>query len=173
MTTTDTRDPATIELPLHNRQGDVVAYAIIDACDARLAEYTWNLDGQGYVRRDALVAEGFGKRRAVYLAREVAGCQPGDGLIVDHWDRNKLNNRRSNLRVVTNAQNCQNRAPEGNRGSVSRFRGVHPHSRGKWQAQFKLNGKTHYLGLFESEEEAARAAATARAEHMPYSAEAA
>src|SRR6185295_15306470 len=49
-------------------------------------------------------------RQTLYLHREIMGLQRGDGLEVDHVDGDCLNNQRGNLRVVTHAQNQQNRA---------------------------------------------------------------
>ena len=43
-----------------------------------------------------------------YLHREVLGLTPGDGLETDHRNGDRLDNRRSNLRVATRAQNAQN-----------------------------------------------------------------
>lgn len=89
-----------------------------------------------------------------------------DGLQVDHVNGDRLDNRRANLRLVTQAQNSQN---HGARGGASLFRGVYWHSqRQRWMAQVKMAGKRHYLGLFDSEQAAARAAADFRRAHMPY-----
>lgn len=41
------------------------------------------------------------------LHRLVKGCQPGDGLLVDHLNGNKHDNRRSNLRIIHRAANNQ------------------------------------------------------------------
>jgi len=74
----------------------------------------------------------------------------------DHEDHDGLNNQRSNLREATTAQNNHNQRPRI--AGSSRYKGVTWHRQvGKWQATIKLNGKCHYLGVFLSEEEAARA----------------
>jgi len=67
------------------------------------------------------------------------------GEYSDHINRDKLDNRRENLRVVNATENLRNR----NRWA----RGITFNKRaGKWQAQ--LNGK--YIGVFATEEEALR-----------------
>jgi len=73
--------------------------------------------------------------------------------IVDHIDRDITNNCYDNLRWVTKSQNSRNIDKKKN--TSSKYRGVHfDKARQKWRAQFKLNGKGKYLGLFDTEEEA-------------------
>lgn len=73
-------------------------------------------------------------------------------LGVDHRG-DSLDNRKANLRVCTDAQNQQNTGPR--RGS-SRFKGVSWYTRkGKWRVAFNWNGKTHFVGYFSDEVEAA------------------
>lgn len=68
---------------------------------------------------------------------------------VDHINGDGLDNRKANLRLCTNSQNCMNRKSGT---GVSRFKGVSFHkATGKWQAQIKLNQKNKYIGLFASE----------------------
>ncbi len=79
-----------------------------------------------------------------------------DASVVDHEDRNGMNNRRSNLRTATYSLNMANsRKPKI--GITSRFKGVSRHRTGKFRAGIGVNHKRHYLGLFVSEEEAALA----------------
>lgn len=73
----------------------------------------------------------------------------------DHRDGDGLNNRRSNLRLCTNAQNQQN---TGARSGSSGFKGVSWNSRkGLWLVQFRWDGRYHYVGYFRDEIAAARA----------------
>jgi hypothetical protein len=94
-----------------------------------------------------------------------------EGMVVDHINRNTLDNRRENLRVISNAQNQQNRVAQ--RNSKSGIRGVcWNNTHKKWQAYYKLNMKFNYVGLYEDIKEAEQAVRKARAKHMPYSEEA-
>lgn len=78
------------------------------------------------------------------------------GIFIDHIDHDALNNQKSNLRAGTHSQNCQNRRPCKN--TSSKYRGVCWHNKNKkWTASLRFNKKRIYLGIFEIEEDAARA----------------
>lgn len=124
-------------------------FAIVDAADyERINRYRWTAspcaDGGFYARRS--VPGG-----TVLMHREIMNAPKG--MVVNHIDRNRLDNRQANLRVCTPQQNEFNKRP---RGGHSRFKGVYPHG-DKWQAAIKHNGKMHHLGLFDDDVEAARA----------------
>jgi len=74
---------------------------------------------------------------------------------VDHINSDGLDNRRSNLRFCTTSQNMQNqRKTHG----TSRFKGVCWHKqRCRWQASIVINSTFRYLGLFDSQYDAAEA----------------
>ena len=90
-----------------------------------------------------------------YLHRWLFGLETGDKRVVDHIDRNKLNCVMSNLRIVTQYENMQNRIKTTSKTS-SIYKGVYLH-RGKWRAVIKKAGKLYDLGHFEIEKEAAEA----------------
>jgi hypothetical protein len=73
--------------------------------------------------------------------------------VIDHKNRDRLDNRWSNLRAATISQNA------GNQPGKGRFpKGVTFHQQmQRYQAQIKKDGKNYYLGLFDSPEEAAAA----------------
>lgn len=140
-------------------------HATIDAADAALVEpYRWHLDSEGYATRTVDAKRGVKER----MARRIMGLVPGDGLETDHISRDKLDNRRYNLRVVTHAQNMQNRARTD---GVSRHRGVSFRKNRKtrpWVAYGSVGGEQTHLGFHDTEQQAADAARAWRAEHMPY-----
>jgi hypothetical protein len=133
------------------RAGRVVAYAKIDEEDfAELSKHNWGLAKNGYVRR------GGSEKVLVYLHRQIMKAQ-GRDQPVDHINHDKLDNRRSNLRVCTRSENLRNRKkPPVN--STSGIIGVtwSKHYR-KWCAQIAVNRKKYNLGRFDSKEEAAKA----------------
>ena len=74
----------------------------------------------------------------------------------DHVNHDGLDNQRHNLRPATHAENQWNGLPQT--GKSSRFKGVCWVTRDRrWLASIRVNRKTHYLGEYRSEEDAARA----------------
>lgn len=68
---------------------------------------------------------------------------------MDHKNKNRLDNRKENLRICTPSQNQHNKPIYAN--NKSGYKGVTWHSIGKkWQAQIMINNKYKYLGLFET-----------------------
>lgn len=118
--------------------------AIVNSEDRQIVEgWNWSINGNGYAHR------GDGKR-TIRLHAEIAGSH------CDHIDRNPLNNRRSNLRPATSAQNCQNRGRASN--NQSGFKGVSfRKDRGTWIASIRSGGRLTKIGTFETPEDAARA----------------
>jgi len=76
---------------------------------------------------------------------------------IDHKDRNPENNKIENLRKATKSENCKNCNPVKN--SSSKYLNVSYHKQNKkWQANGTLSGKKVYLGLYDLENDAAKAA---------------
>ena len=101
-----------------------------------------------------------------YLAHRLAwflvnGEWPADQL--DHIDRDRANNRLSNLRPCTNQQNCWNMQRQPGSSGV---RGVHwDRQKCLWMATMRVEGKTKYLGRFKDIEDAAAAYSQAEKRH--------
>ena len=133
-------------------------FTIVDATDAPPPGEKWRP-----IRGGRYVGTG-GSKSVVAIHRRIMGLSKGDGKFVDHINGDRFDNRRQNLRVITVAENAQNRVCSG--GS-SQYRGVY-RFRNVWRA--KVNGK--HLGLFDDELEAARVAAAYRREHVPFANEA-
>lgn len=159
-------DGLTGRIALLARDGSVKAHAIIDAGDAEWAgRYTWGLS-MGYAVRRVYKGRHMSDER-IYLHRELMGLTAGDTREIDHINRNKLDNRRANLRVVSREENAQNLGSRP--GTSSKHRGVSLIAvTGKWKAVVNVGGQRHYAGQFSAEHEAAEAARAARTRLMPY-----
>ena len=125
-------------------------FAIVDAADYEwLNRYKWYVS-KGHADKCYAMCHA-GRRRPVRMHRLM--MEPPAGLVVDHIDGNGLNNRRSNLRVCTQAQNLRNRP---GRAATSRFKGVSfDKRRHLWAACISDNDRTIHIGHFEDEIEAA------------------
>lgn len=103
-----------------------------------------------------LCLNGKQKTRSVHqlMAEAFLGHTPcGFKLVVDHIDTNKLNNNISNLRIVTNRENCNLKHIK----SSSIYTGVgFNKTRNKWIATIVINGKLKHLGAFNIQEEASQ-----------------
>ena len=87
-----------------------------------------------------------------YLHRLILRAKKGE--YVDHINGNKLDNRRTNLRLCNNRENSRNRAGPA-KGNLSGYRGV-SWSRG-WFARINVGNRKIYLGRFKTKEQAAKA----------------
>jgi hypothetical protein len=125
---------------------------IIDREDLSLwAQYTWYvIQGHGqskYLKRNTLH-----KNTTIEFHRELMGFP--NGLEIDHINRNGLDNRKANLRIVDHKTN-QNNLPKRT-GASSQYFGVSRDSERKsWNVYCNYHGKTKNLGKYENEIEAA------------------
>jgi len=76
------------------------------------------------------------------------------GLVVDHRDKNGLNNQKYNLRLCTQSQNMA--AAKMKNTNTSGYRGVSKHGSG-WKATITVRYKQYVIGTFRNKEDAARA----------------
>lgn len=96
-----------------------------------------------------------GEPRTVQMHREILHCN--DGVIIDHINRNSLDNRKENLRYANTQTNAFNRN-KPIMPCTSVFKGVFQRKNDtKWTARIKFNGRHVELGKYTTEEKAAAA----------------
>lgn len=71
-------------------------------------------------------------------------------LVVDHINGNTLDNRLTNLRCVTNRENMLNQYKHRN----GKLAGACLMRGGKYLSNCSINGKSHHIGIFPTEQEA-------------------
>jgi hypothetical protein len=75
------------------------------------------------------------------------------GMVIDHINRIRHDNRIENLRPISHADNVRN---QNQSRRLSKYKGVnYVKPRGKWRVRVKLYGKDYHIGTFETEELAA------------------
>lgn len=113
------------------------------------------MDGRGRWRAERGRSGGiYVKRNGKYLHRHILGLPGGHDPIVDHKNRNGLDNRRENFRLTDHANNRAN----GRRNALDKpYRGVYLIKKsGRYRAMIQTDGKLRSLGCFGTAEEAAR-----------------
>lgn len=129
-------------IPLWNSAG---FFALVDDADFEwLKNWQWRVDANGYA------ITSIGSSRVFMHAMLIS--IPG-GCVVDHRNRNRTDNRRSNLRYASPRENAANR---GRRNNASQpFVGVRQIPSGRWVARAGARGR--HVGVFDTAEQAARA----------------
>lgn len=128
-------------LTLYDKRENTVAEAIIDSEDiSQVSMHKWYLHNQGYV----------GSKTAKLLHRFV--MKATSGQMIDHINKNKLDNRKENLRITSRSVNVHN--SKMHITNTSGTKGVCFH-RGteKWEAFISIDGK-RTRKLFETVEDA-------------------
>lgn len=125
-----------------------VTDCIIDDEDySKIDGFRWRLGNDGYAKAAKYLYTKNGKefRQELRMHRLIMGAPMG--VEVDHINHDKLDNRRSNLRLCDRKQNKANTRIVST--NTSGYKGVSLH-RGKWQASIRIDGKLLYLGAYNN-----------------------
>jgi hypothetical protein len=123
-------------------------YALVDDADYEmLSKFRWKAHADGH---SIYVKATFGGK-TIPMHRMLTQA-PAHSL-VDHINGNGLDNRRSNLRFATVAENQRNKKKYPSK--TSQYKGGLRVRRGRWSAKICVNYKCIWLGTFDSEIEAA------------------
>lgn len=145
------------KIPVYKKifgEPQVVAYALVDESDFQfVAGFSqWWLHSDGYAQCKSGTGD---QRKTVLMHRLILGLTERE-VHCDHINHNRLDNQRSNLRAVSQTENNRNPTPNARSDSSSQYKGVGRY-RGGWRAQGWANGKTVWIGKFETEELARQA----------------
>lgn len=125
---------------------------LFDKSDSDLInKYRWHIDQDGYAvgyRRDVPTT----CKKWFKMHRLILGVHFEKYPVIDHINRNKIDNRRNNLRICTVFENAMNNKIIGK----SKYRGVTVNGK-KYCARITVNGERFIIGLFDSEAEAGMA----------------
>lgn len=142
------------EIVLYDKDNNEVARAMIDLEYVDVVkDYKWYSKSEGYVCNSKIG----------YLHQFI--MNPSEGMVVDHINRNPLDNRRENLRICTQHENTMNKSIRcSNTSGVS---GVNwSKQNNKWLARIQVDGKHIYLGYYNTLEEAAEVRRQAEIEYF-------
>jgi hypothetical protein len=139
----------------HANSTDEGNILLVSACDYKYAtEFKWYLNGSGYPGTYGSYDGSVKFSRPVPFHQLVMGYS--NGLVIDHINRNKLDNRRANLRLCTATENSYNKSKPKN--SSGKYKGVT--KRGKknpsYIASITKNGNKHEIKGCLTEEDAAK-----------------
>lgn len=135
---------------LANKKGEWYE-VLVDEADAEwLGQWVWHVDNNGYAYR----CEGTAQKNLKYIIMHRFILNAPSGMVVDHVNRARLDNRRSNLRLATAADNVKNASKR--KDNTTGFKGVSKKGDG-YIAQIQVNKKGRFLGKFATPEEAAEA----------------
>lgn len=117
----------------------------------KIKDYCWYINNNGYVVSNKKISSK--KQRKIFMHRIIMNVE--DSFVqVDHIYHNRIDNRKSKLRVVTNQQNQMNQQLHIN--NTSGITGVYWY-KNKWESLISFNGKLQYLGLFDNFDDAVKA----------------
>jgi len=116
-------------------------YALVDNENFEwLNQWKWKFDSTGYAAKTVY------PKGKVYMHQVIN--ETVDGFVTDHINRNKLDNRRENLRTVTYTENLRNTGLRNT--NTSGYKGIYWwRKRNKWQVSINVNYLKIHLGLFK------------------------
>ena len=131
------------EIILYNKKCEECGRTIIDIDDIdKVIGHKWSMDKRGYVDT---------KESPRRLHRFI--MEPPKDMEVDHINHNKLDNRKSNLRIVTRSQNNMNHKLCSR--NTSGYKGVSYLKKNKvWETYIQVNGEMLKLGYFKKLQDA-------------------
>jgi hypothetical protein len=127
------------KLPLLNKNKEITGYALVSKEDYELLnQYKWHKRYDGYV---CGTINNKKWRLHRYIIIEILKNNINYKNQIDHINRDKLNNKRDNLRIVSNSENSRNKCKQIN--TSSKYIGVsYIKNKNLWLASININKKT-------------------------------
>lgn len=140
---------------------------IVDADIAeRIESEARNLYSGGKAKGDYTLIRPYGEKSPIPLHRWIMDAP--EGSVVYHINHDVYDNRRKNLRVTTQQMNTFLRKGPDRNGTTG-YRGVYAlKDTGRFFAKVVFKGKQHWVGTFDTAEQAAEAAEAKRQELLIY-----
>lgn len=145
-----------------DKSGEVKALVDTEDLERLTSEYClWRIKRNS--KSVYIHAKVVGEERIETLHRAIMNAP--EGTVVDHIDRDTLNNTKRNLRITTHTVNSRNTV-ELSSHNTSGYRGVNWHkSHKKWRACIHVNNKSIHLGYYDNLEDAIFARKQAEVEY--------
>lgn len=121
---------------------------LFDAEDFPIVQaHKWSIENSGYVHTTV-------NGKHIRLHKQIMDIP--DGMVIDHINGDKTDNRKSNLRIASNMENCRNQRLCSR--NTTGYKGVSFDKRRKqYSAAITVDYKNIFLGYYESPQEAALA----------------
>lgn len=136
----------------------------VDACDyPMIKDICWHVHIQKIRHEDGTIGEykyitgrDLKSGKDVVLSRYLMGIDDDDSVVIDHWNGNTFDNRRQNLRICTQAENCQNKRLSNL--TSTKIKGVtYDKESNKYIARIGYKYRRYFLGRFDCLYDAAKA----------------
>jgi dCMP deaminase len=114
-----------------------------------LSRYKLSINRQGYIN---IFVDNKIWQLHRYIMINLLNNPINSGLVVDHINNNRKDNRIENLRILSRSDNSRNRIKSKNK--TSEYYGVH-YVASKWRAQIKINNTSHLVACYNKELHAA------------------
>ena len=147
-----------IGIILYNKMGVKVAETLADKSDMELLKkYKWHYKGYSI--------SGYAVTKINKQCVKMQHILFPEHFMTDHRNRDKLDNRRCNLRECSLIENMRNRGTQKN--NISGVAGVHfCNSQKRWIARIKINSKIKNLGQFFNFSDAVKIRKEAERKHF-------
>jgi len=123
-------------------------FAKVDSEDFEfLSQWRWHFNLLGYAAK-------FCKKRGQCVTMHRYIINPKKGQEVDHINGDKLDNRKSNLRICTSSQNKCNKAKQSNNSTGLKGVTKLKTKKDSFMAQIGFNKKHYYIGVFPTAKKA-------------------